>query len=360
MPWLGVDCSSSLFAEWFRASAGKMQQPGNFFQGMGPELIAALADEGWNGGHTMKESTKIALGGSAVCALLVGIVVTAFEFTGNGLHCSVNYGHVGVYNRFGAILPGTLAQGFHWKDPFSVLVETNTQLTPYAHKVEAASRNLQKVVTEVTVTYSQTAAMAPETLQNIGDASKLEAAVLLPAIEQSVKSVTAAFTAEELVTQRPKVMTMCEQEIRQFIDHTLSQKKVVGAIEINSIALTNFSFSAEFDRSIEEKVRSDQEALKAENDKKRKITDAEAQAESKKKVADAEAYQIERMAKARAQAISLEGEALKKSPEMARLRAIEKWTGTLPTFLGGNTPIPFLALDDMKRAAPETVFASKP
>lgn len=47
-------------------------------------------------------------------------------------------------------------------------------------------------------------------------------------------------------------------------------------------------------------------------------------------------------AEARAKATEAEASALKASPEILRQRAIEKWDGKLPTYVGSGAPIPFI------------------
>jgi len=58
--------------------------------------------------------------------------------------------------------------------------------------------------------------------------------------------------------------------------------------------------------------------------------------------ADAEA----RIAKAAgdAKAIQVEAEAIRTNPEIVNLRAVEKWNGQLPTYMGGSGPMPFLGV----------------
>lgn len=82
--------------------------------------------------------------------------------------------------------------------------------------------------------------------------------------------------------------------------------------------------------------------MQAENEKKRRITQAEAAQKEKQLAADAEAYQIEKNAKARSNAIRLEAQALKDQPQLIKLRIAEKWDGALPTFTGDGDGINFL------------------
>ena len=85
------------------------------------------------------------------------------------------------------------------------------------------------------------------------------------------------------------------------------------------------------------KVKAEQEALQAKNEKTRRVTQAEAAAAEKKLAAEAEAYQISIESKARAEAIKREAYALKGNPALIQLRMAEKWNGELPKFNGGNS-----------------------
>ena len=95
-----------------------------------------------------------------------------------------------------------------------------------------------------------------------------------------------------------------------------------------NVAITEFDFSDEFNRSIEMKVRAEQQALQAKNEKLKKITDAEAVAEKIK---------IESVAQANA--IRREARALKENPLLIEYKRMEKWNGQLPEVTGGAIPM---------------------
>lgn len=61
-------------------------------------------------------------------------------------------------------------------------------------------------------------------------------------------------------------------------------------------------------------------------------------------VATAKANSDARIAKARgdAEAIQVEAEAIRTNPEIVKMRAVEKWNGELPTYVGGSGPMPFI------------------
>ena len=261
----------------------------------------------------------------------------------------VESGHVGVVRYLGEVQDKHLPEGFHLKRPFlDDVVEIEVRLRKAESDATAASQDLQVVTTKVAVQYSLSGPMMPRTYQRIGRRAEIvEANVINPAIQESVKSITAKYTAEELVTKRAEVKVQMQDAIATNINTTLTQKEASNAIAIANVAITDFEFSDEFNRAIEEKVRAEQEALKAENEKVRRVTQAEAAAAERQLAADAEAYKLEVESKARAEAIRREAEALKDNPDLIQLRIAEKWDGQLPQFTGGGA-IPLLNVDALK------------
>jgi regulator of protease activity HflC (stomatin/prohibitin superfamily) len=180
----------------------------------------------------------------------------------------------------------------------------------------------------VSITYYISGASAPDVVQKLGTRDDVEEAIIVPAMSESVKAVTAMYTAEELVTKRPQAKRLIQEKVGIFMDETLKSKDLPGStIRISNIAITDFEFSREFNRAIESKVKAEQEAKQAENEKVRRITQAEAAAQEQHLQAEAEAFKITQLAKARSDAIRQESQALKNNPELIQLRLAEKWNG---------------------------------
>ncbi len=272
--------------------------------------------------------------------VIVGVVIVL-----TSSFVTVQSGHVGVVRTLGAVQPNALPEGFHVIKPFLDKVEQmDIRLTKAVVKSEAASKDLQTVRTQVTVQYSLVGAVAPKTYQKIGVRSVVAVTLIEPAIQESVKAVTAQFTAEQLVTKRAEVKLLIQAAINDFINITLKEKGVVNSLRIANVAITDFEFSAEFNKAIELKVRAEQEALQAENEKTKRVTQAEAAAAEIKLAAEAEAFKIEIASKARADAIAREAKALRGNPDLIQLRIAEKWDGVLPKFTGSEA-IPLLNID---------------
>ena len=281
-------------------------------------------------------------------SIISGIIAALIIFLGSLSFVVVDAGYVGVVKRLGAVQPTFLPEGFHFKTPIIDSVEQfDIRLSKFEAQAGASSKDLQVVQTSIAVQYSLTPELMPKTLQKVGTRQVAERTLIAPSIMESVKAITALYTAEELITKRDSVKTEIQnKKINSFLDETLEEKELLGLLKIANVAITDFDFSSEFNRAIEEKVRAEQEALKAKNEKVRAVTQAEAKAEEQKLIADAAAYEIKVQSEARAEAIKRESEALAGNPQLIQLRIAEKWDGQLPRFSGGDT-IPLISLDNI-------------
>ncbi|HSC87983.1 MAG TPA: prohibitin family protein, partial [Polyangiaceae bacterium] len=242
---------------------------------------------------------------------------------------------------FGAVQPVALPEGIHFIRPygFATVVAIDTKLRTVEEEAHSASKDLQNVMAKVVVQYSIQAPAAPRLVQNFGQEIDIESTTLRPGIQESVKVITSRYTAEELVTQRESVKLGIVAEIKHFVDTTLKEKAVLGSVRLANVSVKDFMFSPEFNAAIEQKVRAEQDALRAENEKRQRVTQAEAAAAEKKLAADAVAYQTEVESKARAAAIERESKALQANPGLIQLRTVERWNGVLPTYTGNSIPM---------------------
>lgn len=274
---------------------------------------------------------------SVVAFFLITTVFLAYR--------SVPSGHVGVKIRFARVLDEPLKPGPHFVIPWvERVVSIATQPNSYEITTSTSSKDMQEVTTTVAVQHYIDPLLASKGYAEIGDLEKYDANLISPAVFESLKAVTAEYTAEELVTKRDIVKQQTDKAIQEFVNETLKEKDVVGSLHIVNVSIKEFKFSNEFNASIEAKVKAQQEAYRAVNEKQKRITEAEATQAEKKMQTDAEAYQLEKTSIARAEAIKREAEALKASPDLLKLRAIEAWNGDVPKFIGGEV-VPFINVD---------------
>ena len=241
----------------------------------------------------------------------------------------VPVGHLGVVKYWGKVNhKGTLSEGLHFITPIRTTVEyISVKLLKFNQQTSASSKDLQIVTTVVSIQFSLNE--VSQLFQKIGTEKMVTLILLKPAVEESVKAVTAQYTAEELIKRRPEVKIQISKTIASFLEETLRGKSLnEKSLMVANVAITEFDFSDEFNKSIEMKVRAEQQALQAKNEKIKKITDAEATAEKIKLESIATANAIRRQARA-----------LKENPHLIEYKRMEKWDGKLPEVTGGVIPM---------------------
>jgi regulator of protease activity HflC (stomatin/prohibitin superfamily) len=250
----------------------------------------------------------------------------------------VEAGNRGVLLQFGAVdTSQSLSEGLHFVTPFRdniIQVETRTQ--KIVESAASASKDLQDVRTEVALNYH----VSPENAQIIYQQLGFEypSRVISPAIQESVKQVTARFNAEELITKRETVKTEIELQIKQRLG--------LYNVIVETISITEFKFSDQFTRAVEAKVEAEQRALQASNELRRieiEAQQAEAKAigDQKANIARAEGLRQANIleAEGEAAAIKIIDEQLRNNPNYLEWLKTQRWDGKLPLVIGeGGTP----------------------
>lgn len=257
--------------------------------------------------------------GNSVLKFLILILVVYFSIKVLAPFTIVTAGERAVVYRLGAI-NRVLPEGLHFVIPVVESV-TTVDVKTQKEQVEAsaASKDLQLVQASIALNYNINPENAGDLLRSIGADYKQR--VIDPAIQESVKAVSAQYTAEELITKRA--------EVKDQIKSSLSQRLSSDFIYVSDVSITNFDFSESFNQAIESKVTAEQDALKAKNQLERIKYEAEQKITTAK--AEAEAIKIQ------AQAITQQG-----GKDYVQLKAIEKWNGILPGNMYSGAALPFL------------------
>lgn len=248
--------------------------------------------------------------------IVVGLFILLILF---GSFRTIDAGERGVLLTWGEARDVELKAGFHWKIPIAQkIVKMDVRKQKLEADADSSSKDLQDVQTRIALNYHIMPSGASELYQEIGH--DYRSRIIAPAIQESIKAVSAKFTAEELITKRPDV----RQQVKDFISERLDKYHIA----VDDFNIVNFQFSPEFDKAIEEKVTAEQLKLKAERDlerikieKEQKITQAQAEAEA---------------LKLQKQEITEDLIELRKI-EMQR-EAIAKWDGIMPKVTGGAIP----------------------
>jgi regulator of protease activity HflC (stomatin/prohibitin superfamily) len=253
-----------------------------------------------------------------------------------GTFGSVAAGEIGIRTRFSKVV-GIVNQGLYVKIPFveSVkIMETRTRTINYdkngqegdsvdSSSLTGASKDLQDVSIGVMVNYKLDAQKAENIFNQYRTNANFESNVIEPIIRETVKTVSAQYTAEELVTKR--------LEYSDKVSALLTERFITKDCLLERFSITNFEFSKAFSTAIEAKVTAVQNAEASKN--KLEQVKYEAQQIVEKAKADAEAIRIS------ANAINSQG-----GEDYVALKAVEKWNGQLPIQMIPNSSVPFLNL----------------
>jgi len=250
---------------------------------------------------------------------------------------TIRAGERGVKTRLGAIV-GTIQPGLYYKTPFIESVHKmdvktrtinydksgdvgNTKVTDT--NLFGASKDLQDVAIGVVVTYHIDPLKVTDIFAQYSSVDNYEANVIEPIIRQVVKSTSAQFTAEELVTRRA--------EYSDKVNITLATLFLEKSAVLQNFSVTNFEFSAEFSKAIEQKVTAVQQAEAAKNKLEQIKFEAQQTIETAKATAEAQRIQ--------AQSLAAQG-----GTDYVQLKAIDKWNGVLPIQMIPGATVPFINL----------------
>jgi regulator of protease activity HflC (stomatin/prohibitin superfamily) len=248
-----------------------------------------------------------------IVLLTLILLFTSFKIVGAGER--------GVVLTMGQVSDNVLGEGLHFKIPFIQKIKTLDVKTQVENvSATAASKDLQNVTAVVALNYHLEAEKVNKLWQSIGSDYKIR--IIDPAIQEAVKAITAKYTAEELITKRPQV----KEDARLALSERLSKEFIV----VDEFSIVNFDFSSSFNAAIEAKVSAEQNALASKN----KLEQVKYEAEQRIVTAKGEAEAI----RIQAEAITSQGGA-----EYVNLKAVEKWNGTLPTYMMGQAT-PFINL----------------
>lgn len=239
----------------------------------------------------------------AVIAISVVLLFSSFR--------TVGAGQVGIVTRFGEV-NRVATSGIAFKIPFIEKIDKmETRVQKEEQSSTAATADLQDVNASLALNFALDNESALRVYKELGKDYK--ARVIIPALQESFKAASAGYTAQQLVTERPLV----KQKAYEVIKGRLEKY----GIRVVDLSITDFEYSAAFNKAIEDVQVAKQQAAKAQQDLERVKVEAE------QKIAQANAD---------AEAQRLQQQTL--TPELLQKYAIDKWDGKLPTTNAGNVP----------------------
>lgn len=230
---------------------------------------------------------------------------------------------------------GVVGPGFIWFNPISTSLHympvTNQQAKGH---MEASSKDMQKVTTDVLVNYHYDQTRVDSIYSRFGDDfchGFLDARII-----EAIGIVISQYKADTILAMRDRM----QHEMKAAIKTKMDSANV--PVVIDGFVIANIRFSDEYSRAIEAKQVAEQEAARAEKildrvDKENQQKVIAARADSTAKVINAIADSIET-------AIKLKVLKMSNVKEYITLKWIETWDGKLPSVTANDKMMPVVDL----------------
>ena len=162
-----------------------------------------------------------------ILTLIVIVVIAASSIV------IVQAGHTGVVVTLGKVDENVWQEGLHFKIPLiQEVVMIDNRITKLEVDTEAFSKDLQTVSTTLAINYRVDTAKSYSIYKNIGE--DYEAVLVVPAVNEVLKSTTALYTAEESVTNR----TLVSDGLIAGLNNKLNE---IG-LYVTDVNIINFDF----------------------------------------------------------------------------------------------------------------------
>ena len=267
--------------------------------------------------------------GRIVATVLVVVIALIFAIS---CFSFVPTGHTGVVTLFGKVEDYTLDSGVHFKNPFARVIKMDNRIQKESVELSCFSSDIQEVDVVFTLNYQISKEYAMNIYKTIGK-NYFDTAVS-PIITESVKTVAARYTAEDLINKR--------NELAMAIETDMKEKLLIFNIELVSTSIEDMDFTDAFTNAVEEKQVAAQNKLKAETEAAQRVAEAEAEAQIRRVTAEAEAYEILQRAEAEAQANQKLAESI--TDRLIEYRYYEVWDGKLPQMVMGESTTPMVQI----------------
>ena len=250
-------------------------------------------------------------------ALIAILVMSSFT--------RVPTGNTGIVTTFGKVENYTLDAGMHFKLPWQKIVKMDNRVQKQSIDLMCFSSDIQEVSMTYTINYQISKADAMTIYSTIG--INYYETVVIPCITESVKTVTARYTAEELVGMR--------SELASAIEVDLSAKLIKYNIELVSTSVENMDFTDVFTEAVEAKQVAAQNKLTAQAAARVQVIQAQADADAMLAKAQAEAEATRIRAEAEAEANAKVAASLTEA--LIKYTYAQAWDGKYPTYYGGSS-----------------------
>ena len=258
--------------------------------------------------------------------MLIPVIAVAAMLLAFSSFFIVPPGEVAIKTRLGAIVD-SYSEGLNFKLPFlESITKFSIQIQRANIKTQAFSKDLQTMNANLVVNHRIQKETAVSIYRNLGP--NYVENIVDPAVQEVFKAIAARYTAERVISERNELV----QELNLEVKERLTKKEIV----VTDISVVDLDFTEQFLRAVEDKQVADQQAQMAGKLVEKAKRDAEQQIAKSRGEAEALRMQREQVTPALIELRKVD----------AQLKAIEKWNGVLPGYVGGG--LPFISIEKGK------------
>jgi prohibitin 2 len=278
---------------------------------------------------TIAPKTLFSMIGGAV--LIFVLIVSATSMT-----TVVEPGSRGIRVTLGKVSPTFEGEGLKFKAPFiTEIVQLSVRQQTEELSTECYSSDLQQVRATMRILYRIPENAVVPLFRDYEGAEYQ--ALIAPRVVEALKEAASAQSAELIVQNREAIKLQTLEATRKKIGELPEGGPLVS---IEDITLSDLTLSAELNAAIEQKMTQREEAERA---------------RFVQRQAEIEAQTVIIKAKGDAESIDIRGKALRESPAFLKLQIVERWDGTSPLVIGGESGTGanvLMPLNDLIRRTP--------
>lgn len=194
------------------------------------------------------------------------LIILALIILGSQTIRIIPTGEVGVKTSFG-VVSGRANEGFNFIAPWEQIVAMNTKIQKQSFTdLSASTKDAQSISNiNIDVNYKLNPEKAEQIYATVGE--KYQETLIAPLLTQFIKDRLALYNAENLVTERNKIVDDITAQLQENLRDY--------GVDVVAVSLVNYDFSPDFSSALERKAVAAKEIETAKNNQEKAKVEAE-------------------------------------------------------------------------------------
>lgn len=211
--------------------------------------------------YVEKETYKIIRIATITISVIIALIVWSLQTIR-----IIPTGEIGVKTTFG-VVSGRAKEGFNLISPWEDIIPMNTKIQKQSFVDLSASTKDSQMITniDIDINYKLNSDKAEELYASTGQ--NYQDILMSPILTQLIKDRLALYNAENLVSERNKIVTDLTEQLKENLQYY--------GVDILEVSLINYDFSPEFSAALERKAVAAKDIETANNEQEKAKIEAE-------------------------------------------------------------------------------------